>query len=543
MDTFFAVTNNTLRRFVGWSERRSPWLWRGLAVAVLILITAFNISQTTQLVNGERYFWLDDDQMIAMRYARHLAEGSGPVWNPGERVEGYTNPLWVVVMAGVHLLPISTAITSLVIKLIALALAVTVLLLSERLLRTLAPQARLAVPFLLIGLALCVDVFYWSTNGFETTLLTALFLWVVVRMVRESAESTPKVTTYLLLGLIPLVRSDAYYVWASAAILALLITPNRRRTVGYLALSLLLPLAHVLWRRVYYGAWLPNTYLLKVSGLDGTLRRGFSQWLIFVRAYAVMLAVATIGVVMLRDRRIVGLYAGFVIGSLYIFMVGDDIFKFNRFMAFIVPALFVAALMTAYQFGRNHTRARYLLYVVLAVAVIFAGGLPHPRELVSVNGGPERAIAPALLVRDFSAPDSSIAVWAAGTAPYFSERYTFDLLGKSDAVIAQLPPRPGVSVAHNKFDMDYSLSLQPDFVFTFFPSAYVDEVVAQPQSVLLDQWRNSYSFSLILSPEFAAHYYPNPVELAYLQRNNALYIHGDSAELLTLDKWQNPEVE
>ena len=159
-------------------------------------------------------------------------------------------------------------------------------------------------------------------------------------MVRESAESTPKVTTYLLLGLIPLVRSDAYYVWASAAILALLITPNRRRTVSYLALSLLLPLTHVLWRRVYYGAWLPNTYLLKVSGLDGTLRRGFSQWLIFVRAYAVMLAVATIGVVMLRDRRIVGLYAGFVIGSLYIFMVGDDIFfKFNRFMAFIVPAL------------------------------------------------------------------------------------------------------------------------------------------------------------------------------------------------------------
>ena len=175
MDTFFAVTNNTLRRFVGWSERRSPWLWRGLAVTVLILITAFNISQTTQLVNGERYFWLDDDQMIAMRYARHLAGRKGRSGTPGERVEGHTNPLWVVVMAGVHLLPISTAITSLVIKLIALALAVTVLLLSERLLRTLAPQARLAVPFLLIGLALCVDVFYWSTNGFETTLLTALF--------------------------------------------------------------------------------------------------------------------------------------------------------------------------------------------------------------------------------------------------------------------------------------------------------------------------------------------------------------------------------
>lgn len=543
MDTFFTVTDNALRRIVGWSERRSPWLWRGLAIAILIAITAFNISQTTQLVNGERYFWLDDDQMIAMRYAQHLAQGEGPTWNPGERVEGYTNPLWVAVMAGVHLLPVSTATTSLVVKLIALALAIAVLLLSERLLRTLAPEARFAVPFLLVGLALCVDLFYWSTNGFETTLLTALFLWVVVRIVRESAESTPKVTTYLLLGVIPLVRSDAYYVWVAVAVLALLITPNRRRTIGYLALSLLLPLAHVLWRRVYYGAWLPNTWLLKVSGLDGTLRRGFSQWLIFIRAYAVILAAATVGVIVLRSRRVAGLYAGFVIGSLYLFMVGDDIFEFNRFMAFIVPALFVIALVTAHEFGRNHKRARYLLYTVLAVAVIFAGGLPRPRELISRNGGPERAIAPALLVRDYSDPDSSIAVWAAGTAPYFSERYTYDLLGKSDAVIAQLPPRPGVSVAHNKFDMDYSLGLQPDFVFTFFPSTYVDEAVGQPESVLLDQWRNTYSFSLILSPEFAEHYHPNPVALPYLQANNALYVHGDSAEKLTLDQWRNPVVE
>ena len=40
--------------------------------------------------------------MISMRYGRNLAEGYGLVWNPGERVEGYTNFLWTVIMAGVH---------------------------------------------------------------------------------------------------------------------------------------------------------------------------------------------------------------------------------------------------------------------------------------------------------------------------------------------------------------------------------------------------------------------------------------------------------
>jgi hypothetical protein len=246
---------------------------------------------------------------------------------------------------------------------------------------------------------------------------------------------------------------------------------------------------------------------------------------------------------MLRNRRIAGLYAGFVIGSLYLFVVGDDIFDFNRFMAFIVPVLFVIALVTAHEFGRDRNRARYLLFGVFTVAIVLAGGLPHPKNLVSHNGLPAIALAPALLVRDNTTPDATLAVWAAGTAPYFSERYTYDLLGKSDPVIAQLPPRPGISVAHNKFDMEYSLGLQPDIVFTFLPADIVDEIVTNPDSALLDQWRNSYSFSLPLAQQFAEHYYPNPVDLPYLQDNNAVYVHGDSAEMRTLDHWRNPLVD
>ena len=87
------------------------------------------------MVDGQRIFWLDDDQMISMRYARHVAEGLGPVWNPGERVEGYTNPAWMLVMAGVHLVPMPDGTTSAVVKLLALGLGFWVLVLSGRLLR------------------------------------------------------------------------------------------------------------------------------------------------------------------------------------------------------------------------------------------------------------------------------------------------------------------------------------------------------------------------------------------------------------------------
>ena len=40
-----------------------------------------------------------DDSLISLQYARNVARGLGFVFNPGERVEGFTNFLWVTVLA------------------------------------------------------------------------------------------------------------------------------------------------------------------------------------------------------------------------------------------------------------------------------------------------------------------------------------------------------------------------------------------------------------------------------------------------------------
>ena len=44
-------------------------------------------------------FGLVDDAYISLRYAANWAGGRGLVFNPGERVEGYTNFLWVLIEA------------------------------------------------------------------------------------------------------------------------------------------------------------------------------------------------------------------------------------------------------------------------------------------------------------------------------------------------------------------------------------------------------------------------------------------------------------
>ena len=90
---------------------------RDLAFAVLVAAYALYLSaavwRSSTVVDGERYFGLGDDAMISMRYARNLAEGHGLVWNGSEPpVEGFTNFLWVLVMAAAHALPLAASKTS-----------------------------------------------------------------------------------------------------------------------------------------------------------------------------------------------------------------------------------------------------------------------------------------------------------------------------------------------------------------------------------------------------------------------------------------------
>src|ERR1051326_6227945 len=54
-----------------------------------------------------------DDAYISFRYARNLVDGHGLVFNPGERVEGYTNFLWVLGIAAGLSLGASAETTSL----------------------------------------------------------------------------------------------------------------------------------------------------------------------------------------------------------------------------------------------------------------------------------------------------------------------------------------------------------------------------------------------------------------------------------------------
>ena len=60
--------------------------------------------------------WLGDDAYITFRVAWNALHGYGPVFNPGERVQAYTHPLWFLVMTAAHAVTREFFFTSLVVS-------------------------------------------------------------------------------------------------------------------------------------------------------------------------------------------------------------------------------------------------------------------------------------------------------------------------------------------------------------------------------------------------------------------------------------------
>ena len=99
------------RRLASEAELKSPTLeesipapsfWRLCLLSILFVfgsILFYLVLKTSNEIAGSRYFVLPDDGMISMRFARNLASGLGLVWNQGERVQGFTNPAWTLIMA------------------------------------------------------------------------------------------------------------------------------------------------------------------------------------------------------------------------------------------------------------------------------------------------------------------------------------------------------------------------------------------------------------------------------------------------------------
>jgi hypothetical protein len=235
------------------STRTRLALWISLALVLL-------------LAHARHYAFTTDDAFISFRYARNLAEGNGLVFNPGgERVEGYTNFLWVLLLAGGRLSGVEPERASHVLS-IAATVAVFAVVASFLVRRAPGGTPAWIVTLPLFGLAATRNFAVWSTSGLETRLFELLVVAGLLRLLDETEEdgaARPPVSG-LLFGLAALTRPEGILIGAAALGTVALLD----RRVGLArAAAFAAPVAlHFAFRLAYYGEWLPNTYHAKVGG-------------------------------------------------------------------------------------------------------------------------------------------------------------------------------------------------------------------------------------------------------------------------------------
>jgi len=444
-------------------------------VAGCVLFTNRFWETKTAVVDGVRFFWLDDDMMISMRYAANLVAGHGAVWNPGEPpVEGYTNPLWMLTMTLPHLAGAPSALTSLFILILNGGLYLLMLYLTWKA-AGYAGLGPMTAGWVVLMLAFNRWVIYWAVGGSEALLMGCLIMIVAMKMMRAGKHRPLDWSCGLLLGCLGVVRSDALVVVAVLlGVWFSLSRAGRTRPWSWLAV-LLLPAGLFIVRHQYYGEWLPNTYYLRMSEIPTRVMFGVFYGSYFMLLFGGVVATALAAVCI--HGRVVhrGLAVLPPVILLYAVYAGGDELAEYRFFVPVVSLLLIYSawvIERATDRWRRHHGVHALNAFVLVVLVMgglgfrslaMPGGL---RDLGHLRGEQEYGnLLTGLLLKQHTREDARIAHFWSGAAPYFSERPALDMLGKNDRFIARLASGAGdFQPAHNKYDASYSLGLEPDVI-------------------------------------------------------------------------------
>lgn len=351
---------------------------RRLAAAASVVLAAAALAFGLRRALGAA--WLADDSFISFRYAEHLVRGHGLVYNVGERVEGYTNLLWTLLVAAALRLGISPEIAANALGVAGWLALVGIL--GWRSWR----RARPGVFFPLAAtLVLLMDDFQtWATGGLETSLFTLLVVAGVLLASRPHARPRHLALAGVILVAAVATRPDGVIFAAVAVVGAWLVNdelyPRERLN---LVAALVLPLAAggaalAVFKLLYYGDLFPTAFYSK-SALDPYYPQGlyyiylfFQKHWFFLPLLLVVLALAVVRRGRSRPaltRSLAVRLAAFVLFTVYVAHSGGD-FMFARRLIPALPLLFVVMEDLIVALGGWPVRA--------AVAALVAVGLALP---------------------------------------------------------------------------------------------------------------------------------------------------------------------
>lgn len=249
-----------------------------LAIIPGFLFCIFFIYKSSFLLNGERVFTLSDDVMISMSYAKNLIQHGQFTWFEGaDRVQGYTNFLYTIFLAIIHLFEFSYSFNAFAVSLVNLLL---IALISFKVINLSLKITKNELNISLMLGALIpfqYPLIFWSLRGFEVGILSYLLISIFEELtkiveVNKVKNNNPLIKLYILLTIGILVRLDFVVVLLAVNLYLLIFSKNNKVNFKYFLINNFILLMAVIsllgFQYFYYGSIVPNTFYLKTEGFS-----------------------------------------------------------------------------------------------------------------------------------------------------------------------------------------------------------------------------------------------------------------------------------
>jgi len=428
-----------------------------------------------------------NDAFISYRYAENFAQGHGLVFNFGEYVEGYSNLLLTLILAGFIKIGFQPHGVSVMIGHLAglgvvfLSFLISSALREKKDLFSLIAPAVLAVNPMFI---------YWSNGGLETQLnvflLLLLLFFVHLRYIKnENKHSIPLIVSAVLF----ILNRPENFIFV-IGLLVFLIVLNFKFIKSYykseavIFSSILAALAILIaWRVYYYGYPLPNCVYAKSLYQVLYEKHKWSLWDIFIQfitrersinysvgflnsiggVFILLPALLVVFLSRINRRMYLILYMVILFYTGLVFWGRGGWMPYYRLFTPVLPVVYIlvsmgVAVIVERVFSGLWIK-RAVAAVVLCFGVAFTFGIPNISPL------PERIEAQSELgkkLNRISSPREILASTILGTVSYYYRGYVLDMFGLTDEYIAH----HGKPVNVGRMHFWYVASKRPTYFVT-----------------------------------------------------------------------------
>jgi arabinofuranosyltransferase len=413
-----------------------------LMVTIILLTIIYTIIFFDPLVHP-----IEDAAMV-MRYAQHVADGYGIVWNIGEKpVDGATDFLYMLLLAFFIKAGLSAKVSVIGLGYLSHILTVIIVYITARKIYSANIWvATIAATYLALGPGLGYVAAYFGTPVFGLSVGITLYFAIMLKIKSEASHLSIAFTVFgLITGLI---RPEGVFL-----VLFMLIgiiyandyESSKKTIIYFMGIFVVIGGAYFIWRWNYFGYPLPNPFYKKGGGvfyfssLSQSVRNTIIMSLPLLPLYFLCIFLGS-------AKKEVWFFLFPVVGFTTIFAFISD--EMNYLMRFQYATLVIVSLSWPRLFKelcinlksiRPLKRLKQTTWIFLAI-IASIGLVMYNPILMGLKKGNRRfregTYDAALILREHKDKGYTIATTEAGLLPYYSGWRAIDTWGLNDQWVA-----------------------------------------------------------------------------------------------------------